>query len=178
VTGWQVLALVAAERAGVDVNPATRAGVMAWIDKMTEQRTNRVGYNRRGRGSAGVQAAALNCLLLLGERRSHPVIRAGRRFLATNTPRFVPGEKSVGNPPDILYWYLGTLAAKNVSQETFRVWRKDLIGVLVPNQQREGHARGSWFPPGRWGTVGGRVMVTALAVLSLEVAESYPNAFH
>ncbi|HVS17398.1 MAG TPA: hypothetical protein VMT18_02275, partial [Planctomycetota bacterium] len=73
----------AAERAGLEVDPNAYAGARWWIDRATDPKTGRIGYNARGTLSARVpgrndhfpaaltesmSAAGLHVVRLLGER--------------------------------------------------------------------------------------------------------------
>ncbi|MHC4471136.1 MAG: hypothetical protein ACYS99_09255 [Planctomycetota bacterium] len=179
VTGWEMLALVSAGRAGIRVNPAAYVGVRTWLGRMTEPGTYRVGYNRRGRGSVGMTATALSLRLLMRDRRAEPEVRGGAKVLAANLPVWpATGEPSpAGNPPDICYWYFGTLASHRLGDSEWRDWSRALGRALLPRQDRSGHESGSWPAPGRWSRIGGRVFTTAMGVLILELIEEYETAF-
>jgi hypothetical protein len=179
VTGWQVLALHAAKRAGVEVNPATRRGAREWLSAMTENQTWRVGYNRRGRGSLAMTATGLTMNLLLGRPSGDPEIRGGFRILAANPPAWPPrgSPPDGGAGPDLYYWYFGTLAAANRRGSDWGSWRRALGTALLSNQESTGEAAGSWPPVGPWEAIGGRVLSTALGTLGLELSEELPTAF-
>ena len=179
VTGWQVLAHVAAKRAGIPANPVLAYGVMIWLEEMTDPVTWRVGYRRRGRGSPGMTATALATRLLFGAARGEPAVRGARDILAQTLPKPPVGEGSnpVANPPDLLYWYFGTIAMRNLGGDAWRSWRESLVRTLTSLQERNGEAAGSWRPMFDWDRTGGTVMSTALAILCLEIAAGYEEAF-
>jgi hypothetical protein len=172
VTGWAVVALLSAREAGHPVNPATWYGVESWLDLMTEPGTQRVGYNRRGRGSLAMTATGVAVRLLRGQKRGSAPVKGGLEILLANLPLW-PGpdeEPPAGNPPDLYYWFFGTLALTEAGGSHKTVWDRALREALLPRQERHGQARGSWEPPGRWCTIGGRVMSTALGALALELS--------
>jgi len=179
VTGWQVLALFAAERAGVPVNPATRSGARRWVLSMTENQTYRVGYNRRGRGSLAMSATGLTMNLLLGRPSSDPAIRGAFRILKANYPQWPQrGTPPVtGNPPDLYYWYFGTLASSRKRGSDWKLWRKAIQTALLTHQETRPDIIGSWAPPGKWEKIGGRVLTTSLGALCLELADGMKTAF-
>ncbi len=179
VTGWQVLALFAAERAGIPVNPATRSGARQWVLSMTENQTYRVGYNRRGRGSLAMTATGLTMKILLGRPSTDPAIRGAFRILKANHPLWPQrGTPPVeGNPPDLYYWYFGTLAMSRKRGTGWKPWRKALRIALLTHQETRPGVIGSWAPIGRWEKIGGRVLATALGALCLEVADGMKTAF-
>jgi len=156
VTAWAILALSSADRTGLDVNPMVWAGARAWLSEVTENRTFRIGYNRRGRGSLGVTAAGLLMMLSLDRKAPASPVRAASALLRENPPRWPqPGSKP---------------------SNTWKIFSRSVMKALVPNQEKAGHDRGSFTPAGRWSRVGGRVYATATAALCLEMAEGLPNA--
>jgi len=183
VTGWQMLALASAEQAGIPVNPAVRDGVRAWLDEVTEDRTYRVGYSRRGRGSLGMTATGMFLRQVTGSPRSDPAIRAGRKILVANPPILSPlgAPSATANATDLNYWYFATLAlgrmGRTSGRDSGKAWSRTARDLLLPVQERGGHERGSFAPIGRWSRVGGRVMTTALVVLVLEHAYGYEHVF-
>ncbi|MHC4261369.1 MAG: prenyltransferase/squalene oxidase repeat-containing protein [Planctomycetota bacterium] len=80
---------------------------------------------------------------------------------------------------DFYYWYYGSYALYQLSEEypkAWRDWEKALEGAILPGQ-RDGNSppcfEGSWDPLDPWGEEGGRVYSTALMVLCLEVYFRY-----
>jgi hypothetical protein len=146
---------------------------------MTEPETYRVGYDKRGRGSVGMTAAGLAMRLLMADRKSEPEVKGASAILAANLPSWpTAGETGQpGNPPDICYWYFGTLSCSRLATKHWVDWKRQIVGLLLTRQAREGHEAGSWPPPGRWGRIGGRVLTTAICVLVLELAQEYGTAF-
>ena len=71
---------------------------------------------------------------------------------------------------NLYLWYNCTMAMFQVGGKPWERWnravRDRVIGLQV---QGEGCDRGSWPPDDQYGTQGGRVYSTALAVLTLEV---------
>jgi hypothetical protein len=179
VTGWQVLALTSAARAGIRVNPVMKYGVEAWLERVTEPVTKRVGYSRRGAGSLGMTATGLAMRLLLGEKRGTAEVVGEARLLRANPPFWpIKAEPSPpDNPPDIVYWYFGTIAASRIGGDTWRLWRRAVEPALLTHQETGGHLRGSFPPPGRWSEVGGRVFATAGSTMILTITGESERAF-
>ena len=75
------------------------------------------------------------------------------------------------------YWYYGTQVMHNVPGPEWDVWNRQMRRVLIESQVKEGCAAGSWDPdepkPDPWGEQGGRIMVTSLCCLTLEVYYRY-----
>ena len=166
VTGWAALAIAAAGRAGFVAEPFVRAGILAFLADVTDPATGRVGYQHRGRGSLAMTATGVAVRLALGEGRGAKDLRAARALLAANPPAWA----DEGPPPDLTFFYFGTLAARGMSGEQERAWNVALRAALLPRQERGGETEGSWPAPGRFDRVGGRILSTALATLCLEEA--------
>ena len=62
---------------------------------------------------------------------------------------------------------------KHVGGEQWNHWNNTLRPMLINTQQRKGDQAGSWNPyepvPDRWGAYGGRLYVTTMNLMSLEV---------
>jgi hypothetical protein len=163
VTGWQILALTSASRAGIAVNPAVWRGALDWVEEMTEPGIYRVGYNRRGRGSLGMTATGVAIRLYADQPTADPAVRGGMATLREELPGWPDGGRpQTGNPPDINYWYFGTLVARRAGGDLWRYWNRSLTDAIGARQEPRGEAKGSFPPPGRWGRIGGRIMTTAL----------------
>ncbi len=202
ITGWMSLALRAAtfvnaaevkdgKDAPFQLDEDAFLGVSAWIDKMTDPETGRVGYQQRGTGPARPQElvdafpaeksesmTAIGVLLrvLVGEdpATSDPIKR-GARLLVALPPVWDPKGGSI----DLYYWQEGALAMAQVGGAEAEAWRAALSKALVEHQRTEGEpcgVKGSWDPIDPWGSDGGRVYMTAMAALALEAPYRYPRA--
>ena len=85
------------------------------------------------------------------------------------------------NARNVYYWYYGTQVMHNMADQDWNVWNHKMREILVKEQEREGCAAGSWSPasPSRdaWGQNGGRLMMTSLSALTLEVYYRYPTGY-
>jgi hypothetical protein len=126
-----------------------------------------------------MSATGLTARLMLGAPASDPAVKGGFRLIMGALPNWpVDGEpEQEGNPPDVYYWYFGTLALRRKGGDAWRDWRKALRAALLTHQETREDLKGSWPPAGRWDKIGGRVMSTALATLCLELADDHPSAF-
>ncbi len=65
----------------------------------------------------------------------------------------------------------------NLSGPEWDVWNRQMRRILINSQVTKGCAAGSWDPasPARdvWGDQGGRIMMTSLSCLTLEVYYRY-----
>jgi hypothetical protein len=77
------------------------------------------------------------------------------------------------NRRDAYLWYYASQALVHTGGPEWRRWYASLVATLEPEQRTAGELSGSWDAtgtiPDRWGVYGGRVYVTALHLLALEV---------
>jgi hypothetical protein len=75
---------------------------------------------------------------------------------------------------DIYYWYYATQVLHNAQGKEWETWNRRTRRVLVETQTAGGPDEGSWNPDGdEWGNAGGRLMVTSLSCLTLEIYYRY-----
>jgi hypothetical protein len=92
--------------------------------------------------------------------------------LRTEATEFLSGQLPAG-PPNLYYWYYGTLAMFQNQGDGWEQWNAALQNQLLGSQQTQGDLAGSWSPDTLWGGYGGRVYSTAMATLCLEVYYRY-----
>ena len=94
--------------------------------------------------------------------------RGGADFIKANLPRVTDPYSR-----DTYYWYYATQVMFQLKGDYWRIWSERLHPLLINTQIPTGPLAGSWEPqgpiPDRWGYVGGRIYVTAMNLLSLEV---------
>ena len=115
-------------------------------------------------------AVGLLMRLYTGWGRQNPGIVRGAAYLT----QALPGNGSVRQPQrDTYYWYYATQVLAHVGGEPWEAWMTRLHALLVNSQVQQGPMAGSWDPrgpiPDRWGPHAGRLYVTAMNLLSLEV---------
>lgn len=191
VTGWVLLGLHSAEKAGL-VFPKRQVwtDVRTWYDRMTGGTYYRTGYNHpntgkvfdRGRNehfshhetmsAISVTARLLMDPSLARRRPANRYVRGGRQHLMRDLPLWE--EKEI----DYYYWFWGTSAihlADDPKRSARKPWDEALAAALLNHQWRvEGECReGSWDPIGRWCHTGGRVFATAINTLTLLTNERF-----
>jgi squalene-hopene cyclase-like protein len=180
VTGWAVRALLAARAAGVKVPDAALDGALAWIDRMIDPETGRVGYASQGvsparqsvktaekwppKLSEAITAIGIVARCQLGKNAKDDMVTRGIGLCMERLPDW--NEKS--GAVDMYYWYYGTQALKLAGGDRFPTWFNALKRALIFHQRQDGCSRGSWDPVGPWGSEGGRIYSTALMALALE----------
>ncbi len=199
VTTWMAMALAAAKqvllvgteagkRPVLIVDEDAFDGVKTWVDKVTDPESGRVGYQLRGSGPArptelvdafpqerseSMTAAGMLCRFLIGENpKTSDPIRKG----AALCRRLLPVWDRAGGSIDLYYWHYATQAMWRLGGDDWKAWWRALEPALVDNQRKDGDectVSGSWDPADPWGSDGGRVYMTALAVRTLETPNLY-----
>lgn len=195
VTGWQLAALRSGQLAGLAVRRETVERIGECLELCREEGGRRAlfRYNpwaspsdpqtRHGRQPSTVMTSVgLLMQLQLGGDPSDQRIQAGAEQLRANLPR-VAGPDAVsigtlGNPDrDTYYWYYATQAMYYLGGDDWQQWSARLHPLLVDSQTDAGPLAGSWDPlkpvPDRWANYGGRIYVTAMNLLSLEIDQRH-----
>lgn len=177
VVGWQLMALQSARAAGLNVPQETLTLANQFLDRVWHPDGMRYGYqgtpvtnpqtkkreNRVSNVSEIMTAEAILCRMFLGWDKESPGIMPGIDWILAN---HFPNQGS----KNMYYWYYATQAMHHVGGPEWNLWNDKMRDVLVNLQETKGKEAGSWSPSGfRWGSAGGRVYVTALAICSLEV---------
>ncbi len=174
VLGWQFMAIKSAQMAGLQVNPAVLEGIKKWLHSVSRSDVAggprcQFSYQPATGARPSMTAVGLLCNQYLGLDRRDPVIVGGVDYLMANQP-----EPQAQN---LYYWYYATQVMHNMADKDWEKWNRKIRTILVNTQSREGCAAGSWDPekPQRdtWGGSGGRLMMTSLSALTLEVYYRY-----
>lgn len=167
VLGWQVMALRSAELAGVPMSVGAYRGAERWLDSVeAREGAGRYRYQPGEPVSATMTAEALFIRQLLGTPPEDQQTLRSLAHIAEYLPAWEPGFSTY-------FWYFGTLANFHHGGQAWQQWNDALQAALLPNQERDGPAAGSWAPEGDWADVGGRVYQTALCTLMLETYYRY-----
>ncbi|MBN1911504.1 MAG: hypothetical protein JW818_17305, partial [Pirellulales bacterium] len=180
VSGWQLMALKSAQMAGLKVPPKTLDGVSRWLDLAQADAGTRYVYNpnagdtfeqRAGRRpSLAMTAEGTLMRLYLGQDRSDPTLRGAADYLQTHLPQAGSNRE---NGRDVYYWYYATQVMFQMQGDHWAAWNGRLHPLLVSTQTPSGPMSGSWHPTrpvrDRWGHAGGRLYVTTMNLLMLEV---------
>jgi RNA polymerase sigma factor (sigma-70 family) len=176
VTSWALMALKSGQMAGLNIPHET-------LEKATQFLKSQArpdgGYNYAA-GSPGhdapqpavMTAAGIVCRQYLanqsglGEDPRSPNMTRGVDIILKNPP--------VAKMQAYYYWYYGTYAMLQAGGDNWRQWNPQVRDAVVSLQNKgtsNPTLKGSWDPP-KEGTAlsgGGRVGITALALLTLEV---------
>jgi hypothetical protein len=67
------------------------------------------------------------------------------------------------------YNYYATQFMHHYGGYEWENWNEKMRDWLVTTQEQHGHAAGSWMPGTRWSSHGGRLYMTTMAIMTLEV---------
>jgi len=181
VVGWQVMALKSGHMANLQVSPSTVKKASKFLDSVQVDDGAAYGYTHRST-RAGTSAVGLLSRMYLGWDQEHPALEEGVRRLAA----LGPSSQDLYNDyyaTQVMFQYTGAEGA------TWAKWNKTMRDHLIATQEKNGHARGSWYLGGNHSAeAGGRLYCTAMAAMTLEVyyrhlplyradalANSFPN---
>jgi len=167
VFGWQIMALKSAQLGGISVNSAIFDNAQKWLRSVAKgEHMGLYSYQPYREVTPTMTAVGMLCRQYLGVNPKDPAMLEGKGCLLEN----LPDGSLLRNA---YYWYYGTLAMHNFADSDWDAWNRKMRRVLIESQERQGCAMGSWDPEkptaDAWGAQGGRLMVTAMNALTLEV---------
>lgn len=179
VSGWQLMALKSAQMAGLQVPQTTLDLVSHWLDlaQAPGGDGSRYVYNPLDdpnplwrEPTLAMTAEALLMRMYLGWNRDHALLQRGAEVLQANLPEV----GTLDQPSrDAYYWYYATQVMFQMAGSSWESWNNRLRPYLESSQVKEGPLAGSWHPdrpvPDRFAADGGRLYVTTLHLLMLEV---------
>ncbi len=186
VTGWMMMALKSGELANLKVPDDTYERIRTWLDKAQASSSQSYLYcynpfapntaQQRGgrRPTRTMTSVGLLMRLYSGWRRDNTNMTLGAQYLL----QYPPAVGTSSNPQrDTYYWYYATQVMFHMGGRYWSAWNQRLHPLLIGSQIREGDLAGSWDPfkpvPDKWAAYGGRIYVTAMNLLSLEVTYRY-----
>lgn len=185
VTGWMLVALRSGQLARVPVAPHTLDGVRRLLDASaldpsrvgTNNPLARFHYNARKPDQRPSELStacmtALGTLMRLhtGWKKTDQQVLDNGRSLATVRPVYGSSQQKIR---DCYLWYYISQVLVHTGGRDWDSWYASLADTLSTQQATSGLFAGSWDPlgatPDRWGQYGGRIYVTTLHLLTLEV---------
>ena len=177
VFGWQMMALQSARAPGlnVEVDNATIKLADYFLDQVVapahfdNHRKTKLpsgsaySYQPRRKATQAMTAEAILCRMYLGWKKDDPRLSSAVKWLIQD---HLPSDKD----PNLYYWYYGTQVMHHYGGEPWKKWNDKMRSLLISTQETRGSNPGSWSPNGyKWGSKGGRIYTTSLAVCTLEV---------
>ncbi len=183
VSGWFLMALKSGQLAGLDVPTETMEKINDYLEasQVSQRQDHLYRYNpyaldnaQQGHGlkpTAVMTSVGLLMRLYTGWDRNLPSMRAGADVLLRYPPEHGTVERS---RRDTYYWYYATQVMFHMQGEHWKKWHDQLYPLLIDHQVTSGDMMGSWNPvsptPDLWARYGGRLYVTTMNLLSLEVS--------
>ena len=182
VTGWMLMAVESGKRAGLEIPDETYEGIKNFLDaSQNSKKPFMYSYNpyappnaRQGQGripSKTMTSVGLLMRLYTGLDKNSEFAENGAIYLGENLPSIRRTKDA--SLRDTYYWYYATQFMYHMGGDHWKRWNDRLHPLLVNGQEQEGDLAGSWDPrrpvPDRWGPHAGRLYVTTMNLLSLEV---------
>lgn len=166
VVGWQVMALKSGQMGGLEVDDArnpTFAKAMKFLDSVMLSDGSGYGYTAPS-AAPTMTAVGLLCRQYLGWGPRNANLLSGVQTLKKTPP---------GKLNSMYYYYYATQVMHHMGGDDWKGWNEKMRDMLVSKQDKgdkNPHSRGSWNPQGdAHGGAGGRLMLTSLSLLTLEV---------
>lgn len=166
VTGWQVMALKSGQMGYLRVPFETIVAANRFLDSVQSERGARYSYQptrlREGQELTTTSVGLLS-RMYLGWPKEQPGLRKGVELLTREGPSML------GRSSNMYYNYYATQIMHQYGGEPWELWNSKMRDFLVRTQGQEGHEAGSWYFDGGQAHAGGRLYVTAVAIMTLEV---------
>ncbi len=178
VVGWQIMALKSGKMAYLNVNEAVFGKAKAFLKSVSSGAGGSTGggglfaYMPAGAATAPMTSVGLLCNQYMGMGRADPAMTEGVKVLMQNLP-------DAANARNVYYWYYATQVMHNVPGSDWDTWNRKMRRILIDTQCKDKKqcANGSWNPAApikdKYGDEGGRLMMTSLSALTLEVYYRY-----
>jgi RNA polymerase sigma factor (sigma-70 family) len=171
VTSYQVAALRRGEEAGLKVPAQTMRKASEFLDSVATPDGASYGYILAGQGSPTMTAAGLLSRLQLGGKPDDAGVVKGTANLRETRPP--------ATTPDFYFYRYATQLMAARGGDDWKFWEPRMRKLLLEAQDQgktEPHQKGSWWPDKNnpaaakeaFAQAGGRVMVTSLALLTLQ----------
>jgi hypothetical protein len=176
IVGWQVMALKSGRLSYLRVPDSVMAGAKKWLDQVESKDARSdpgvgcyYGYRQsgdRGNEPEAMTAVGLLCRTYLGTPRNDPGLRKGLAQIVECGPN-----------SDMYYNYYATLAlfqSCRTDEYLWERWNAQMRDHLIRHQTNGGRDDGSWYFNGGVSRNGGRLFMTAVAAMTLQVYYRYP----
>lgn len=173
VVGWQMMALKSGNMAGLEMSGSSFEGGRTWLKSVSKGSNGGLFAYRPDSGAGpAMTAVGLLCSQYLGMRADDPAMKEGVQYLMRNLP-----DEKTERKRNCYYTYYATQVMHNIPGPEWDKWNRAMRRGFIETQVKEGCATGSWDPEkpvkDAWSEQGGRLMLTSLATLSLEVYYRY-----
>ncbi|MCC6421601.1 MAG: terpene cyclase/mutase family protein [Gemmataceae bacterium] len=168
VTGWVVMALKSAQMANLDVPEQSMSRVARYLEDVCDKRSEGYGY-------VGPQATSTMSAVGLLCRQYVQSWGSQNLRLVTGVEKNIETKMPRSNFKNMYYYYYATQVMHHFGGDSWKKWNEQMRDLLLKAQEKT-PLRGSsitlvsWSPDGdAHGAAGGRLMITSLSILCLEV---------
>lgn len=161
VVGWEVMALKAASQAKMRIPQGVFRKAGTFLDSVEYEKGAKYSYTAvpKTPPTPTLSAAGLLCRMYLGWDNRRPALKAGVAYLDAVKPM----------TNNMYYNYYATQVLHHWGGDEWSRWNDVMREQLVRTQLQEGPEAGSWDVADPHGSVGGRLFMTSLCVMTLEV---------
>ncbi len=197
VTGWCLMALQTAKMADLPVPSEMLEKISGFLDKVAIEDGSGYVYmlpKNTQQKRPSMVATGLLCRLYLGWDRNNPAVLKGAEYLTQSEnlvkfPKLIKeeGQEEYQRPKNeqlinVYGWYSASMMLKHLGpyHKYWIAWNKALCSEIPTHQIPEGKAEaGSWDPVhDEYYFGGGRLYVTSLSILCMEVYYRHLAIFH
>ncbi len=171
VLAWQVMALISARRAGIEIPDTILDAARDRLDDLVIAGTRGVYAPRPGvRPTRIATAEGAFARRLLGYARQDRSLEESARVLARDNIEWDEANSTTE-------WSMTTLALFQHQGPLWAAWNTELVETLLSHQETGGRQAGSWEPRDERSAINGRVHQTAMGALMLETYYRYLPGF-
>jgi hypothetical protein len=165
VTGWQLIALKSGQMGYLRVPYETIERAGRFLDSVQLDGGARYAYLPRMKEGRELTTTSVGllCRMYTGWPKDRPALQKGVQILAREGPSLL------GSNANIYYNYYATQIMHHYGGEAWETWNHQMRDFLTRTQATDGHESGSWYFEGGQAKAGGRLYVTAMAIMTLEV---------
>ncbi len=161
ITGWVIMALYSAKKAGIRVAPSCLEKAKSFVDSLSAGKEGGLYGYTSNFPTASMTSVGMFCRQV-SEKISEDTQSESARHLATHLPSL---DQKLRGSGKYHYWFYGTYALYTFGGKDWKSWHNRIVPILIDKQESDG----SWAPEGPRARHEGRVVTTAWATLSLSV---------
>jgi hypothetical protein len=162
VVGWQIMALKSAKNAKLPVPGSAFKGAELYLNAAAMEGGAKYKYDLNAKAATQTMTAAgLLCRMYLGWDRKNKSLEEGVKYLAATKP----------SRNNMYYNYYATQVMHHWGGDEWTTWNNVMRDQLVTTQKtaKHGHMQGSWDLADPHGGTGGRLYMSCLCIMTLEV---------
>jgi hypothetical protein len=159
VSGWQITVLKSATLAGIDVPYDVWMKIREFLDSIQDDGGSTYLYRANSKGTAATTAIGLLCRMVTGWPKDHAQLLRGVAKLGGEAPQ----------RHNMYYNFYASQVLHHIGGPNWDRWNPKMREYLIKSQARDGHEIGSWYFDEEHASIGGRLYITAMAAMTLEV---------